>query len=1524
MGRIIRYGTSVSIVETYEKISDVKLGPKTLERVAAVTPVAQYSDKYLYVVARAVSGYEKWGPNDNGDSFEWEELLKAYPTFIRGGVYRDHNNQDRKQAIGIILDAWPDMEGQYIDVLMAINKKKAPREVAWIKEGTLDSVSMGCVVDEAICSICGNVARDESEYCEHVRNGMKGRIIGGKLCHEFNRGVRFFEVSLISPYSEAADPEAKIKQTLASKDTDEFEEWIVETSFSDVKESDLLDSFSYQIGDQVYTQDGSKGVIVGTEGMYPKVAIGKSRVQLFDPKTLTIVKGVNEMASDVIKQAQGTEKEEFGRDHPNKANPTTGRWGGDYGSPAEKYEQDFNRTEVESESVDLRGSQVSSQIERPDYLHKGKTSGEVEGPMPKKASVDELEKQLEEHLKSTAEKVLELEQVKKGEAVKKSFMSRLRQALGIEREAAEDYGRDAPARGNPSTMRDAGDYQESEKYYAAQKEEGDTKAVETKKDIDAQRPYTYSNTLENIYTKLPKVAMSVKEITDKLKEIFGDEQKAATFAKTLSELNDKEVEDVLKMIAELEAEEKEETEGKPAPLGMPSGSKVAAIYHIRLALAHKKLAALGDWGNEDPVAHAKRMILQQITRDPTTNIQSMFMLASSIRNLNEEQKAKLSKELGLAKEAALDYKNMTKEELIGALKYAKAMGDLKAENSILNALLSKKEDAPVRKTAASWDEIIPYIVEQMKKGRSYQDIKAEIDEKFDITPGSKKGPEPKKAPSKEPAMGPGGSFMPEPGNASELTKSPSEGGYLSSGSPSQTGLWGGETPGAMNEREIGRSSSVKTAGRSLKEWVAELEKKGAPAKVIRQFQHIWNSAIEDGKSEEYAARAAIDKLPKEYLEEPTEAHGPGKSGSKKTAAELLNDYDITKGTGARWNATTKELADESNQEQKKDFIAELKEARKKELLARQLEVTAGRSLKEWVAELKKKGAPAKVIRQFQHIWNSAIEDGKSEAYAARAAIDKLPKEYLEKPTKVHGPGKSGPKKTAAADEHFYDISTSSEPKAPSSELAAEENKKQDADFKNELKQATGVRIGQPIKVVVGTGEEHLGNVAEVYTDENVIVVDYDDIRNRDAINLTAGKSKVYGEAHVFTRPEIVTVKKGNWIAYGDGKSWNLYNFKRSASKLAEVKLADVDIEEVANTFNLKDKSQVPAFFAGKEYGEAVLDKTIEAEAQGAFNTEAGTGLSVDSTESDINVGDEVVIAPDWLPTGEETEELVNDVVNLKNENVPGIVEQITAEGSYVVDFGGEVPIVLTAAEIRKAKDDSLTYGTDVRWSEETKELADEENSEQEKEYQKEQVLSSFGPDSRHHTVMAAVNVSEAIQFMKKLVEDAGLKIKDALTAAAEAFEMTEEEVNKLVNSDEYIKEFETPKPEESEKQEPEKQESEKLEQLKAKMAGLKKRLCIRIAEDMADKGLIEGLDINADPTTREQAIERQVSLLMRLDQDGLYEFEKAVKSASDPSGVEAMKQIKVGPEEGTLKQALAMRGVPGIRKDGLDDPNFFM
>lgn len=70
----------------------------------------------------------------------------------------------------------------------------------------------------------------------------------------------------------------------------------------------------------------------------------------------------------------------------------------------------------------------------------------------------------------------------------------------------------------------------------------------------------------------------------------------------------------------------------------------------------------------------------------------------------------------------------------------------------------------------------------------------------------------------------------------------------------------------------------------------------------------------------------------------------------------------------------------------------------------ELVIRAARSFKEWMDYLKGKVSEKK-RRQFKHIWKKSLEGGKGEEYAARAAIDILPKDVLKKPTPAHGKGK---------------------------------------------------------------------------------------------------------------------------------------------------------------------------------------------------------------------------------------------------------------------------------------------------------------------------------------------------------------------------------------------------------------------------------------------------------------------------------------------------------------------------------------
>lgn len=241
---LVRYGSKLKIMRTAswdevhlkEKKQGSFVNDKTLGRILEIKPIALNPDKYLYVQARAVSGGEKHGPNDNGDYFRWQELQERYMTFIGAAVNIDHKNNDPRWACGIIIDAILD-PGEWVEIILAIDKVKAEKIekgiIQRIETGIVTDVSMGCLVEFSICSTClrqkanddeeqlvvgQGLAHDPEEYCEHVDEESPLFCKGttdedGEPCYEDNRGVTFFEESIIT--TQGADPEAKMSQKLA-------------------------------------------------------------------------------------------------------------------------------------------------------------------------------------------------------------------------------------------------------------------------------------------------------------------------------------------------------------------------------------------------------------------------------------------------------------------------------------------------------------------------------------------------------------------------------------------------------------------------------------------------------------------------------------------------------------------------------------------------------------------------------------------------------------------------------------------------------------------------------------------------------------------------------------------------------------------------------------------------------------------------------------------------------------------------------------------------------------------------------------------------------------------------------------------------------------------------------------------------------------------------------------------------------------------------------------------------------------
>lgn len=174
-------------------------------------PILLDPARYIYLRNRAISAVEYHGPNDNGDGFPEAELRKSYGTFIGKPVTLDHKPILK---IGIVLDSAyiepvdpsDPRTGHFVENIWAIDKillqKRDPRLLHYILDRKITDTSMGVKVGRSVCSACGNVARVESEYCEHIKySKLKTIKVGSKYVKVYEEcyDLEFIEDSLIRP-----------------------------------------------------------------------------------------------------------------------------------------------------------------------------------------------------------------------------------------------------------------------------------------------------------------------------------------------------------------------------------------------------------------------------------------------------------------------------------------------------------------------------------------------------------------------------------------------------------------------------------------------------------------------------------------------------------------------------------------------------------------------------------------------------------------------------------------------------------------------------------------------------------------------------------------------------------------------------------------------------------------------------------------------------------------------------------------------------------------------------------------------------------------------------------------------------------------------------------------------------------------------------------------------------------------------------------------------------------------------------
>lgn len=146
-------------------------------------------------------------PNRNMDAFPFKEASRwnylqgriTYQTFVGKPTCKDHDNQDPRRARGVHFDAslrrWEHNPKFWkITVLAGFDRTKDSNMVRDIVRGSRTGYSMGGLVDQTECAVCGDLSSGDAK-CQCMTRAGKGGIVHGSLVYDICKGINWIETS---------------------------------------------------------------------------------------------------------------------------------------------------------------------------------------------------------------------------------------------------------------------------------------------------------------------------------------------------------------------------------------------------------------------------------------------------------------------------------------------------------------------------------------------------------------------------------------------------------------------------------------------------------------------------------------------------------------------------------------------------------------------------------------------------------------------------------------------------------------------------------------------------------------------------------------------------------------------------------------------------------------------------------------------------------------------------------------------------------------------------------------------------------------------------------------------------------------------------------------------------------------------------------------------------------------------------------------------------------------------------------
>ena len=186
------------------------LHPDTLVALAALPDPKDGHERALIT---ALSAFEPFGPNKNGDGFYEDDLARVndygdaggeplsmpmYKSFERfAKPFKNHMNRDDSPSYGHVLSSTSNIQMGRIELIVEVARLLAPDIVRAIENYEPVSTSMGFRAKYDVCSVCKNEARTRKDYCDHLRRLMLHVLPNGHQVHARNPFGKFFDISFV-------------------------------------------------------------------------------------------------------------------------------------------------------------------------------------------------------------------------------------------------------------------------------------------------------------------------------------------------------------------------------------------------------------------------------------------------------------------------------------------------------------------------------------------------------------------------------------------------------------------------------------------------------------------------------------------------------------------------------------------------------------------------------------------------------------------------------------------------------------------------------------------------------------------------------------------------------------------------------------------------------------------------------------------------------------------------------------------------------------------------------------------------------------------------------------------------------------------------------------------------------------------------------------------------------------------------------------------------------------------------------